>query len=164
MPSPIDTTLFTGQFLFSNRIFAVINKQHPLSNKDIIKIEYLKGEPLARPGREYICYSNQMNVFLEHGVQPQIFFETTNFSIILDIAEQNLAIGITFDYLAFADPRPNTVILPFDEDKCIKAVYIAERVNSQLSPDAYSFKLFITEWIKLKKNQLFSWDGINKPK
>lgn len=164
LPSPIDTTLFTGQHLFTNRLCLVVNKQHPLSKKDKIRIEDLKDEPLARPSREYACYSNQMNIFLDHGVTPNICFETTNFPIILCMAEQNLAIGITLDYMAFADPRPNTVIVPFDEDRCIKSVYITERLNCPLSSDACTFKLFMLEWLKNNKHQLFHWDPFQEPR
>lgn len=158
LPSPLDTTVFTGQKLFTHRLCLVINTQNPLSQKDKVRFEDLRNQPLARPGREYICYSNQMNYFIQHGVQPLIYFETTNHSIIHSIAEHNLAVGITLDFLAFSNLRPNTAIRPFDDDNCVKTIYIAEKIHSILSPDAQAFKNFIISWVEDHKSQLFHWN------
>ncbi|MFZ7131109.1 MAG: LysR family transcriptional regulator [Eubacteriales bacterium] len=158
LPGPFDTTVFTGQYLFSHRLCLVINTDNPLSKKDKIRFEDLKDQPMARPSRDYVCYNIHMNQFIQHGVQPLIYLETTNHSIIHSIAEHNLAVGISLDYMAFSDIRPNTVIRPFEDESCVKTIYIAEKRNSSLSPDAYAFKTFIIEWVNQHKTQMFNWD------
>lgn len=158
LPAPLDATVFTGHKLFTHRLCLVINTQNPLSQKEKIRFEDLENQPLARPGREFACYSNQMNCFIQHGIQPMTYFETTNYSIIHSIAEHNLAVGISLDYLAFSNFRPNTVIRPFDHENCVKTIYIAEKINSILSPDALAFKNFVISWVDQHRTQLFHWN------
>ncbi len=164
IPAPIDTTIFKAEHLFTHRLVAVINKGHPLAQKKVLNLRDLEGQSLARPGRECACYRNQMNMLLELGIKPDIIFETTNFSIIPCFAQQNMAIGITLDYMAFKNPLPDTVIRPFDDPTHVKSTYLAKRIDTELSPAADIFKNFLLKWLQDHKDSLFRWpDGTEAP-
>lgn len=160
IPAPIDTTVFQARHLFTHRLCAVINKSHPLAQKEKIDIRELDGEPVARPSRECACYRAQMNELLRRNIKPDIIFETTNFSIIPCFAQRGLGIGITLDFIAFRNPLPDTVILPFDDPgfTYTKSVYLSNRHDKRLSPEAKLFGEYLSEWIQRNKDRLFVWE------
>lgn len=140
LPSPLDTTLFTGEKIFSARHCLIINNSNPLSQKEFIQYSDLTGQPLALKGREYVMYSGNINRFLSQGVNPSIFMETSSDALIADLAEKNLAIGVSLDYIAEADIRPNTTIRLFADETCCRTLYLAQPIHSVLSKTASSFK------------------------
>ncbi|MCD8012176.1 MAG: LysR family transcriptional regulator [Lachnospiraceae bacterium] len=146
LPSPLDTTLFTGEKIFSARHCLIINNSNPLSQKEFIQYSDLTGQPLALKGREYVMYSGNINRFLSQGVNPSVFMETSSDSLIADLAEKNLAIGVSLDYVAEADPRPNTTISLFADETCCRTLYLAQPIHSVLSKTASSFKELIKDY------------------
>lgn len=146
LPSPLDTTSFKGKALLTARHCCIINNSNPLSNLKSIQYSDLNGYPLALKGREYIMYNNNINRFLSSGSNPSIYIETSNDSFIADLAEQNVAIGVSLDYIAYADPRPNTSIKLFSDESCSRTLYIAHPIDSDLSQTALSFKQLLIEY------------------
>lgn len=157
LSSPLNTTEFTGEFLFSSRHCVVVNNKDSLSNKKSVTYEDLKNKPLALKGSEYIFYNSNINRLLEHGIKPKIYIETSNDKLIHDLAENNMAIGISLDYIAFNDMRKNTTILPLADNKSIRFIYIAQKKNAIISNTANEFKRFIINWIKKNNKEKYLW-------
>lgn len=148
LPAPLDTTLFYGERLITSRHCLIINKANPLSEKKVIDYKDLNGVPLALKGREYVMYTGNINRFLSIGTNPVIYMETSSDALIADLAEQNLAVGVSLDYLAKLHARPNTVIRPFADATCSRTLYIAQPINTILSDTAEAFKKLILEYFK----------------
>lgn len=83
--------------------------------------------------------------------------ETTNDSLIIKMAERNLAIRITIDYLAFASNSENIAIIPSEEDIQGRNVFWIENNYSILTREEQIFRNFLLKWIKENKSQLFNW-------
>ena len=157
MCGPVDTTSFAAiHNLFSQRFVAVVNEDHPLAKEKSLTLKQLEGEQLILPSREYGFYTAQLNHFLSIGVDPYIYFETTNLSIIPQFAARNHGIGITLDYIAYSDPLPGTVIIPFEGAGQSRSIYLVKRRGSKLSPEAIAFRDFTLKWIAGHKNEFFS--------
>lgn len=158
LPAPLDTALFYGTPLFVHDLCVIINKNHPLAEKRTICFQDLQNIPLACVGPDFHCFNNIINLFIQHGVRPIFFVETANHTVIRQIAEDNLAIGISLDFMTFGNPTPNTVIRPFANPKCVKTVFLAENTDTTLSADAYEVKEFILSWVQSNRSKLFHWD------
>ena len=83
--------------------------------------------------------------------------ETSSYHIIHRMAQENLAIGFSFDYMAFSDRQPETVIRPFDIEEP-KAFFVVEPLEGMLSPEAAEFKQFLMNWIHTHRDKLFCWE------
>lgn len=160
LPGPLDLSLFSVQYLFSSRYCAVIHKEHPLAQKSSLSYKDLHQQSIAVRGREFSLYSTHQNIFMQHGVKPINNIETSSYYIIHRMAEANLAIGSSLDYMAFGDPQPNTVILPFDDDQLKKSIYITEKKQKPLSLEASNFKSFLLNWLEVHRKELFHWTVI----
>ncbi len=158
LPGPLDDSIFLAQYLFSSRYCAVINKCHPLAGKSAVSFKDLHQQPLAIRGREFSLYNTHQSILMQHGAEPINTIETSSYYIIHRMAEANLSIGASLDYIAFADPQPHTVILPFEDEQMIKTIYFTEKKQKTLSPEASRFKSFLLDWIELHRGELFHWN------
>lgn len=145
VPAPIDYSKYDALFCFSWKHCLVIHKSNPLAIKDRISCEDLAHVPLAVRGRSYSAFPSNMSKFLRRGVQPDILLETTSETLIHSIAEENMGVGITLEFQAIADPRPNTVIKDFDVP-FEKEVYLISKKGFPLSAEASAFHSFILQW------------------
>ena len=147
---PLDAAEFTISYLYSNRFCAVIHKDNPLSACTVIRPEHLHNQKVAMRGRDFSLYNIHLNRMLQQGIEVDEVVETSSYHIIHGLARQNMAIGLSLDYVAQADRRPDTVIRPFEIDppKMFFAVEVQDRI---LPPEAEVFKQFLISWMRDKK-------------
>lgn len=74
------------------------------------------------------------------------------------MAEHNLAIGITLDYIAFSANSENVVIKPFKEEGQVRNVFWIENNYALLTKEEQEFRKFLFKWIEKHKSQLFNCD------
>ena len=74
----------------------------------------------------YSCYNSNLSRLFHRDINPKVLLETTNDALILKMAEHNLAIGITLDYIAFSGSGENCVIKPFEEEGQKRNVFWVE--------------------------------------
>lgn len=162
-PGPIEDNLFSTKHLYSSRYCIMANLSHPLAQKSAINLEDLHQQPLAIRGREFSLYHMHQNILAQHGVEPVNVIETSSYYMIHRMAEANICLGATLDYIAFSDPQPHTVILPFTDSQMIKNFYLVQKKESKLTENAHLFKIFLLSWINENKNQLFHWSKADPP-
>ncbi len=91
-----------------------------------------------------------------HAVPAFTAIEVSDYRIIHELAEQNLLIGMTLDYLLLKNPPKNCVIRPFPGDTAKKPIYLVSKKDITLSREALSFREYMVEWLKTNK-QKFSF-------
>lgn len=146
LPAPLDSSRFTGVPMMAARHCLLIHKSHPLAGKESIQYSDLADQPLALKGRAYTIFNTNISRFLSEGVQPKILIETSSDKLIHDLAEANLAIGVTLDYIAASDPRPSTVIVPFADRNCKRMLYVARRKEDTWTGAASFMKDMLTDF------------------
>lgn len=156
--TPLNTNTFSYSYLYSNKNCLVINKANPLSKKKTISQDDLNHQPIAGKGSNYSCYSSSISKLFQRNINPKIMLETTNDSLIIQMAEHNIAIGITLDYIAFASTSDNIVIKPFKEDGQKRNVFWIENNYAILTKEEQIFRNFLTEWIERHRFHLFNWN------
>lgn len=150
----LESDTFNSYYLYSNRNCLVINKEHPLVKKDKISLSDLHNQPIAGKGSNYSCYTSNIAQLFQKNINPKIMLETTNDSLIINMAEKNLAIGITLDFIAHSYKSDDVVIRSFDENsKCINIFFI-ENTYSILTKEEQDFKNFLLKWLEEHKETL----------
>lgn len=132
----------------------MINKEHPLVKKDKILLSDLHNQPIAGKGSNYSCYTSNIAQLFQKDINPKIMLETTNDSLIINMAEKNLAIGITLDFIAHSYKSDDVVIRSFDENiQCINIFFI-ENTYAILTKEEQDFKNFLLKWLEEHKETL----------
>ena len=153
----LNSELFNHTYLYSNKNCVVINKENPLAKKLTISQTDLDQQPIAGKGMAYSCYSSNVRRLFQRNINPKIKLETTNDSLIINMAERNLAIGITLDYIAFSADSKHVVIRPFEEEQK-RNVFWIENNSGIVNKEEHLFSKFLFKWIEEYKLQLFNWD------
>lgn len=102
-------------------------------------------------------YHNNVNRFLKANVSPNIIMETTEIDTTHKIADMNEGIGLSVDFPAWQDIRPNTVIRPFEDTNCIWETFIVTPADSFESKETKEFINYTLRWLKNNKKDLFHW-------
>lgn len=154
----LDSEVFNYIYLYSNKRCLVINKYNELAKKLSISQKDLDNQPIAGKGYSYSCYSLNIRNLMQKNINPQIKLETTNDFLIIKMAERNLAIGITLDYIAFSVNNENIVIKPFEDENQERNVFWIENNYSILSEEDQKFREFLFKWIEEHRSYLFTWN------
>ena len=155
--TPPNNDIFTSVYLYSNKNCLVIHKDNPLSKKDEIFEYDLDNQPIAGKGYEYSCYSSNIKRLFQNNINPQIKLETTNDSLIIQMASKNLAIGITLDFIAFNANAINIVIKPINGVSNRNTFWV-ENNYAILTKEQQIFRDFLLKWIDYNRSELFNWD------
>ena len=154
----LNSDTFTYSYLYSNRNCLVINKDNPLAKKKSISQYDLHKQPIAGKGSEYSCYNKSISNLFQRNINPKIMLETTNDSLIIKMAEYNMAIGITLDFIAFANKSENIVIRTFEKSNDLRNVFWIENNYAIFTTEEKIFRDFLIKWIEDHKSKLFNWN------
>lgn len=147
LPLPIDVKLFDMVYCFSHRYCAVVNINHPLAQKKVLKYKDLNGVPLALKGHEYSIFSGNINRFIKGGLNPTILLETSDDSIIMDAAKKDWCVGITADYLAEEYGDDQVAIIPFEDETYMRTIFLAWKKGQKLNPKEKQFINYVLKWL-----------------
>lgn len=152
----LESDTFSSHYLYSNKNCLIINKENPLAKKHIISQSDLHNQPLAGKGSNYSCYTSNIARLFERNINPKVILETTNDSLIINMAEKNLAIGITLDFIAHNHKSDNIVIREFTEDNQYRNMFWVENTFSIITKEEKYFKNFLLTWLEENKEILFN--------
>lgn len=146
---PLDSRKYHMVHLFTNGFCLLIHKNHPLAEKSTITLKDLSKERLAIKGMGQLASKSQASDYAtNHAVPAFTAIEVSDYRIIHELAEQNLLIGVTMDYLLLESPPKNCVIRPFPGDTGKKPIYLVSRKDINLSREAVCFQEYMVDWLK----------------
>ena len=90
-------------------------------------------------------------------LEPDIVIETTEIDTTHKIADMNEGIGLSVDFPAWQDIRPNTVIRPFEDMECTWETYLVTMADQPVSREAAEFIRYAKWWLAVNKHVLFHW-------
>ncbi len=158
LAGPIDVIKFDAELFTSHKHCLVINKEHPLAEREFIDYIDLINQPIALIGRSFRPYYNNLNRFLKKGLKPNILMETSEIEMTHQVAHLNKGIGLSVDFCAFSNPYINTVIRPFKEyEECTWDTYIVFKKGKVAKREAEIFRDFSIDWLDRNKQRLFNW-------
>lgn len=142
--------------MYSNNNCLVINKNNPLAKKDKISSSDLHNQPIAGKGSNYSCYTSNISRLFQRNINPKIVLQTTNDSLIINMAEKNLAIGITLDFIARNYKNDDVVIKSFVEDNQNRNIFWVENNYCILTKEEQEFKIFLLNWLEEHREALLN--------
>ena len=86
-------------FMEKFEIKLLVNRTHPLSNRETVSIKDLEGERLYIESPEFHIHSLIVEKCRKAGFEPNIVFETSGFSLCHKMVQQNKGISVTVDFI-----------------------------------------------------------------
>ena len=134
--SPLNHAVFEFTPLFSEPFCLVMNKNHPLAEKEQIHPSDLKGLPLVIKDMYSPISITQFAEFQKSHSLPDVILETSDSHLIHAMAEKDGTLGMTLHYLAQRIQNGQIIIRPFENDCFIKTFYLAKHKGYPLSKEA----------------------------
>ena len=136
------------QKLESFEIKLLVNRRHPLSGRKAVTIRDLQGERLYIESSEFQIYHLITGRCREAGFEPDIFFETSGFSLCHKMVRQNKGISVTVDFI-FEDMRdPELVTIPFCDGSYRWTTCMLTRKEDLDNPDLLLFRNHVLHWME----------------
>lgn len=149
---PLDSRKYNMVHLFTNHFCLMIHKDHPLAKKPAVTFKDLSKERLAIKGLGQIASKSQASDYVtNHAVPAFTAIEVSDYHVIHALAENNVLIGVTLDYLLLEHPPKNCVVRPFPGENSAKPIYLVSGKDITLSQEALCFQEYITGWLKEHK-------------
>lgn len=138
---------FDNTYLFSCRFCMVVNRNNPLSQKEYLEMEDLDGQVIAGRGFEYILFDNMIKRLNKLNYHPIVIMESNNEQLLLNLAENDLALACVSERVAQKNVSENTSICILSDEQTYDQIYISHKKSQSLSPEAALFKEFLIDWV-----------------
>lgn len=150
---PFQDGLYEITELTSYPMKLLVNKQHPLAERESVTIEDLKGEKLYIESSEFKLHHIILDKCRQAGFHPDIQFETSGFSLCHKMCRENKGISVTVDFvsrdLSGADlAGKHLVLLPFSDGDYQWTAYMLTRKGESITPEMELFHKHIRKWLK----------------
>lgn len=143
---PIDEQQFDKISLCKHKLYLLVNKKNPLSQRQIVTFADLINEQFIIESKEFKLYHNTVKKCEEAGFTPNIIFETSGLSLCHKLVKQNKGISISVDYAVQDIKYENVVAIPFSDSDFLWEVCIITKKLQQNSVNVIAFIKFLTEW------------------
>ena len=142
--------------LFTEEIFLVVPKNHPLATKESVSLIEAKDEMfiVSETGQNFRATENHL--FEKAGFTPKIAFEGEDLSIILQLVNEGKGISFIFQHSFLDTYLDNVKILKISNPVCFQTVGIAWNKNRKSSFVVNSFRDFAISFLKDSANKDFS--------
>lgn len=104
------------QKLMDDYYVAVVDRNHPLTKKSILKMEDFQEHTIIMPSKDSAFRLELELLFAKHYVTPRVVCETSQSDIGMQLAEDGLGIYFSSNSIAHALKTDNHVIIPLKED------------------------------------------------
>lgn len=148
---PVDDRCFDWIPLNRHRLYAIVNKEHPLSQKQKLRYQDFHEQNMIIENKEF-----KLHQFIEQRckqleVQPNLVFETSGLILCHKMVRQNKGISITVDYALQDTVYENVVAIPLEDPEAVWEPCIILKKGTVLSHNMQTFIEFILGW---KENQI----------
>lgn len=157
---PIDNTRFLTEPLFYSRFCLRMSAGHPLSEKEKLTYQDLAGQKIISKGRSYLCFRNHMDEhILLKGIGVDIYAETSDEAIALELIRKEGVISIGYDYMDLLYLPSDMVIRPLEAEVNGAEIYLVSLKNTLLRKVDRRFRKFLLEWIPAHGKDRIHWPG-----
>lgn len=153
---PIDNTRFIATPLFYSRFCFRMSANHPLSGKEKLTYQDLAGQKIISKGRAYRCFRTHMDQYiLGDGIAVDIFAETSDEAITLDLLRKEGGISIGYDYMDLLHLFPDIVARPLAAEVAGSEICLVSLKDILPRKINHQFQTFLLDWIPAHgKNQI----------
>lgn len=149
---PIDHTRFCAEPLFYARRCVRMNRDHPLAGKEQLRFEDLAGQRIIGRGRACRGFRALIDRhLLESGIDMDIPIETSDEELLMQLAESNWGIALSYDFSALGHCGPHTVLRYLDGELAGEQIYLAECRKAPPDKAGRAFKTFLLSHFQTKE-------------
>lgn len=146
--APFQEELYDVTELESFPIKLLVHKDHPLSRRDSVTIQDLKGEKIYIENSVFKIYHLIYDRCVRAGFTPDIVFETSGFSLCHKLCAQNKGITVTVDFIFEDMKAKDTVMLPFSDGDYEWKVCMLTRRGEYVSRETELFQKHVMRWME----------------
>ena len=150
---PDDFTEFHAIKLESFPIKLLVNRSHPLSQKQYVEITDLKNEPLYLESSDFYIHHLIVEKCKLAGFTPNIIFETSGFSLCHKMVRKNKGISVVVDFVFDDMGDDSMTLIPFCDGNYELTTYMLTRKEKDISPDILLFQKHVVKWMKNMKQE-----------
>ncbi|OOM05933.1 LysR family transcriptional regulator [Clostridium saccharobutylicum] len=143
---PIDDAAFNKTVIKTFDIKLLVHKDHPLSKKKVITYKDIDNVDMVIESKAFKVHHILDEHFKQAGVEPNIIFVTSGFSLCHKLCAENKCISITMDFISRDMKNNDIVAIPF-EDKSLKWTICMITKKGHISSTIKTFEDYILSWI-----------------
>jgi LysR family transcriptional regulator, low CO2-responsive transcriptional regulator len=125
--------------LYDERLMLVLHKDHPLAEKESVRLKDLSGEPFIISTEGFQTREDILTAFSFEQVNPQIKFEIERFETALTLVRENLGVTIIPENYLSGSTDASLVRKTIDSTALERTVYLAYMKNRYLAPAVQAF-------------------------
>ncbi|MED1918844.1 LysR family transcriptional regulator [Bacillus thuringiensis] len=125
--------------LYDERLMLVLHKDHPLEQKESVRLKDLASEPFIISTEGFQTREDILTAFSFEQVNPQIKFEIERFETALTLVRENLGVTIIPENYLSGSTDASLVRKTIDSPALERTVYLAYMKNRYLSPAVQAF-------------------------
>lgn len=148
--APFPNGLYDVTILKTCRILMLVNKDHPLSEREFVTINDLRDESLYIESSEFKINEIIMKKCKESGFVPNIEFETSGFSLCHKMVKEKRGISVTVDFIYDDMKNEELVAIPFCEKELKWQMCLLTRRGEKTAEAVNTFKEYVISCINRK--------------
>ncbi|MGK5507737.1 LysR family transcriptional regulator [Brevibacillus formosus] len=125
--------------LYDERLMLVLHKDHPLAEKESVRLKDLAIEPFIISTEGFQTREDILTAFSLEQVNPQIKFEIERFETALTLVRENLGVTIIPENYLSGSTDASLVRKTIDSPALERTVYLAYMKNRYLAPAVQAF-------------------------
>ncbi|MGG4439289.1 LysR family transcriptional regulator [Brevibacillus fortis] len=125
--------------LYDERLMLVLHKDHPLAEKDSVRLNDLASEPFIISTEGFQTREDILTAFALEQVNPQIKFEIERFETALTLVRENLGVTIIPENYLSGSTDASLVRKTIESPALDRTVYLAYMKNRYLAPAVQAF-------------------------
>src|SRR5246500_996605 len=143
-PTAFDETLnIKWEPLFTQQLYAVVDREHPLATRDLVGFDELAEQPFVALDHDHTLRKIFDDACARHGVTPTIAFEGTDITTLRGLIGARLGIAIL---PRASTPSRDIVEIAVDDDHLVRPIAIGWVASRFLPPSASSFRDSALAW------------------
>ncbi len=123
--------------LFTERLYAVVDREHPLAHRAVVGFHELAGQPFVALGRDHALRWIFDDACARHRLTPTIAFEGGDITTLRGLIGARLGIGVL---PRSATPSPDLVEIAVDDEQLLRPIAVGWMINRYLPPVAAAFR------------------------
>lgn len=128
--------------LFTQQLYAVVDRQHPLAHRDVIGFEELAGQQFVALDRGHTLRRIFDDACMRHSITPTIAFEGTDLTTLRGLIAARLGVAVLPKAAA---PTPGVVEIAVDDQQLVRPIAIGWMANRYLPPSGAAFRDSVIE-------------------
>lgn len=134
--------------LESFEVKMLVNKANPLSSRESVTIEDLKGQPLYIESDQFYIYRLIMERCHAAGFEPKIVFETSGFSLCNKMVRQNKGVSVMVDFIYEDMSSSDVKLIPFSDGTYAWSACMLTRRGEEENEAVSCFQKHVKKWLE----------------